>query len=282
MPRTSKQQARYAVGQCLMLWSSNDATQQCSRPKTKLGLKPTPMSINAIDLATLITAIAGLATALVALWNVRELRLMREVSSSPVLIAENDRFAVLCGGKDEAYLPAGYIPAVPVANFGNGPALNAYAIWDIQDDELIQVLRAYDPHDNYKIGFEKSPFADDPCLRLYWNHFVTRQLREELNPIVPFKTNEKVRVKLPPYYLQAFHLYVALAVHARSDRKTYFQIRAFPTASLEISYRDLSNNRISRRYKVTLVYEHNATHALNNDDAFACALYVSPQDGNDA
>ena len=34
----TKQQARYAVGRCLMLWSSNDVTQQGSRPKTKLGL----------------------------------------------------------------------------------------------------------------------------------------------------------------------------------------------------------------------------------------------------
>ncbi|BFO03060.1 hypothetical protein KNHN1_14380 [Pseudomonas guariconensis] len=31
MPRASKQQARYAVGRCLMLWSSNDVTQQGSR-----------------------------------------------------------------------------------------------------------------------------------------------------------------------------------------------------------------------------------------------------------
>ncbi|MBP9714817.1 MAG: hypothetical protein KBD60_14215, partial [Sterolibacterium sp.] len=38
MPRASKQQARYAVGRCLMLWSSNDVTQQGSRPKTKLGV----------------------------------------------------------------------------------------------------------------------------------------------------------------------------------------------------------------------------------------------------
>ncbi|HAV2819342.1 MULTISPECIES: hypothetical protein [Acinetobacter calcoaceticus/baumannii complex] len=38
MPRASKQQARYAVGRCLMLWSSNDVTQQGSRPKTKLAV----------------------------------------------------------------------------------------------------------------------------------------------------------------------------------------------------------------------------------------------------
>ncbi|WP_222236261.1 hypothetical protein, partial [Pseudomonas aeruginosa] len=31
--------ARYAVGRCLMLWSSNDVTQQGSRPKTKLEAK---------------------------------------------------------------------------------------------------------------------------------------------------------------------------------------------------------------------------------------------------
>src|SRR5574344_1760358 len=38
MPRASKQQARYAVGRCLMSWSSNDVTQQGSRPKTKLAI----------------------------------------------------------------------------------------------------------------------------------------------------------------------------------------------------------------------------------------------------
>jgi hypothetical protein len=31
-------------------------------------------------------------------------------------------------------------------------------------------------------------------------------------------------------------IYIALAVHARSDRKTYFQIRPFPPAALEICY----------------------------------------------
>ena len=36
MPRASKQQARYAVGRCVILWSSNDVTQLGSRPKTKL------------------------------------------------------------------------------------------------------------------------------------------------------------------------------------------------------------------------------------------------------
>ena len=37
MPRASKQQARYAVGRCLMLWSSNDVTQsRAVALKTKL------------------------------------------------------------------------------------------------------------------------------------------------------------------------------------------------------------------------------------------------------
>ncbi len=38
IPRASKRQARYAVGRCVMLWSSNDVMQQGSRPKTKLCL----------------------------------------------------------------------------------------------------------------------------------------------------------------------------------------------------------------------------------------------------
>ena len=50
MPRASKQQARYAVGRCVMLWSSNDVTQLGSRPKTKLGFSEpsdaTPIEIH--------------------------------------------------------------------------------------------------------------------------------------------------------------------------------------------------------------------------------------------
>src|SRR5574343_1581279 len=46
MPRASKQQARYAVGRCLRLWSSNDVTQQGSRPKTKLDGRTKIISIS--------------------------------------------------------------------------------------------------------------------------------------------------------------------------------------------------------------------------------------------
>lgn len=49
MPRASKQQARYAVGRCLMLWSSNDVTQQGSRPKTKLAIKGVKLKISLIS-----------------------------------------------------------------------------------------------------------------------------------------------------------------------------------------------------------------------------------------
>ncbi|KYO92009.1 Aminoglycoside N(6')-acetyltransferase type 1 [Pseudomonas aeruginosa] len=53
MPRASKQQARYAVGRCLMLWSSNDVTQQGSRPKTKLGITKYSIVTNSNDSVTL-------------------------------------------------------------------------------------------------------------------------------------------------------------------------------------------------------------------------------------
>ncbi|WP_268621189.1 hypothetical protein, partial [Escherichia coli] len=49
MPRASKQQARYAVGRCLMLWSSNDVTQQGSRPKTKLAIKGVKLKMSLIS-----------------------------------------------------------------------------------------------------------------------------------------------------------------------------------------------------------------------------------------
>ncbi|WP_414162517.1 GNAT family N-acetyltransferase (plasmid) [Salmonella enterica subsp. enterica serovar Strathcona] len=51
MPRASKQQARYAVGRCLMLWSSNDVTQQGSRPKTKLSVMSQPLGTLSVERA---------------------------------------------------------------------------------------------------------------------------------------------------------------------------------------------------------------------------------------
>ncbi|WP_198531294.1 hypothetical protein [Thauera phenolivorans] len=65
IPPASKRQARYAVGRCVMLWSSNDVTQQGSRPKTKLAIIFTPFRIRRMKyartflLAFLLAAIAG-------------------------------------------------------------------------------------------------------------------------------------------------------------------------------------------------------------------------------
>lgn len=228
-----------------------------------------------VDIATLVTAIAGLATAIVALWNIKELRLMRAVSSKPSLIATDVEFVVNCEKKDDInFGPDDETPAIRVINFGNGPAIHCEASWKIPDGELVELLRSYDPHDQFKIGFEKSPFADEPCLRLYWNHFVSRQIYDRINPILPSVSGESVAIKIPPYYLEAFHIYVRLAVDARPEKKTYFPIRPFPSAMLTLNFRDLADQLQTVTYRVSLEYCHNATHQIKEQYTYACTLSV--------
>ncbi|MDR3390821.1 MAG: hypothetical protein P4L77_03715 [Sulfuriferula sp.] len=231
-----------------------------------------------VDIATLITAIAGLATAVVALWNVKELRLMRAVTSKPSLIATDLEFVVKCERPNDAdFGPGDEIPAIRVINFGNGPAIHCEAKWTIPDEDLVELLRSYDPHDQFKIGFEKSPFAEERCLRLYWNHFVTRQISERINPIIPSATGESVAIKIPPYYLEAFHLYVRLAVDARPEKKTYFPVRPFPSAKLTINLRDLADQPQTVSYQVSINYNHNATHQIKEHCTYACTLRVADE-----
>lgn len=233
---------------------------------------------NIVDIATLVTAIAGLATAAVALWNIKELRLMRAVSSKPSLIATDLKFLVKCMRDNDAdYGFDKEYPAIRIINFGNGPAIHCEACWRIPDTELVELLRSYDPHDQFKIGFEKSPFADDPCLRLYWNHFITRQLSERINPIIPSIAGESVAIKIPPYYLQAFHLYVRLAIDARPEKKAYFPVRPFPTAKLTVKFRDLADQPQVANYRVSLEYSHNASHQIKEQRTYACCLTVVDQ-----
>lgn len=233
---------------------------------------------NIVDIATLVTAIAGLATAAVALWNIKELRLMRAVSSKPSLIATDLEFLVKCVRDNDAdYGPGEDDPTIRVINFGNGPAINCEACWSVPDAELVELLRSYDPHDQFKIGFEKSPFAHDPILRLYWNHFVTRQLSERINPIIPSAAGESVGIKIPPYYLEAFHLYVRLAIDARPEKKVYFPARPFPIAKLTVKFRDLADQPQVANYRVSLEYSHNATHQIKEQRTYACSLTVVDQ-----
>lgn len=68
MPRASKQQARYAVGRCLMLWSSNDVTQQGSRPKTKLSGKQREVLSHVMEAGLPLLAISVIASCVLSAW----------------------------------------------------------------------------------------------------------------------------------------------------------------------------------------------------------------------
>jgi len=226
------------------------------------------------EIATLITAIASFATALVALWNVREIKLSRSVASSPSIIPKGHNFGALCDDEDPKFIGPFERPSILAINFGNGPAIEPEVHWDIPNDELISVLRSYDPHDEYQVAIGQSPFAEDPVIKLYMNHFIERQVKELLEPVLPHPAGEPTMIQLPPYYLEAFHLYIKLAVHNRPEKKKAFDLDSFPNAIFKLCYRDLAGEKYIKKFKVSLSYGHNATHSMEKENAYAAHLQI--------
>lgn len=226
------------------------------------------------EIATLITAIASLATALVALWNIRELKLSRSVASSPSIIPKGDSFGVLCGGENPQFIGSTERPTIYAINFGNGPAIEPKVQWQIPNDELVGLLQSYDPHDEYQVGIGKSPFAEDPVINLYWNHFIERQIKDRLESILPHPVGESTKIQLPSYYVEAFHLYIKLAVHNRPEKKMAFDLASFPKASFKLYYQDLAGDKHTKTFDVSLRYDHNATQSMKKENAYAASLQV--------
>lgn len=234
------------------------------------------MGVQLMDFATLITALAGLVTAVVTFFNVRELRIARTISAAPVLVLTNKLFIADCTKQNDALFgPDGQEPSLGVMNFGNGSALEVKCTWDIDANQLVSLLNSYDPHGQYSIGFETSPFIAEETLTLYWNHFHKRQVEISLNPIVPSVQASAAQIHLSPFYLEAFHMYIRLAVHARPEKKKAFDIREFPAATLKVCYVDLAGDSHTDTYAVRLCYSHNGTHRLEGKNAYACELIAA-------
>ncbi len=231
------------------------------------------MSPSYLEIATLVTALAGLLTALVSFLNVRELKLARTVSSVPVLVLKSKSFVADCSRNDEAdFGPGDEEPALEVFNFGNGPALNVRCSWKIDAEQIVSLLNTYDPHHQRSIGFEPSPFVDEETMKLYWNHFYKRQIESLHNPIAPSSGAVTTTISLPAFYLESFHIYIRLAVHARPEKRRAFELKEFPKAVLSLSHHDLAGLGHTDIYDVRLHYSHNGTHRFENKNSYACEL----------
>jgi hypothetical protein len=174
---------------------------------------------------------------------------------------------------DEAdFGPGDEEPALEVFNFGNGPALNVRCSWKIDAEQIVSLLNTYDPHHQRSIGFEPSPFVDEETMKLYWNHFYKRQIESLHNPIAPSSGAVTTTISLPAFYLESFHIYIRLAVHARPEKRRAFELKEFPKAVLSLSHHDLAGLGHTDIYDVRLHYSHNGTHRFENKNSYACEL----------
>ena len=201
----------------------------------------------------------------------------RSVSSSPAIIPKGQSFGAICDDEEPKFIGRTEKPCIVSINFGNGPAIDVEVDWELPDQEILKVLQTYDPHNEYKVELVKTPFADDLAMKLYWNHFIERQKKEILEPILPHPSSEPTEIKLPPYYIEAFHLYLRLAVHSRPEKKKAFDIEPFPKAEFTLNYQDLAGESYSKKFSVSLTYDHNATHGVKEEHAYAAYLQVTSE-----
>jgi hypothetical protein len=226
-----------------------------------------------LNIAILLTAIASLATAIITYLSVKEIKISRQISSSPSIVMTGKNW-ITTFNEDTIFPPTDKHPDIEAVNFGNGPAINVESNWNINNQKIIDILKKYDPHNTHNIGIRKTQFVDEEVIKLFANHFFLRQINYKLNPILQYHLQKKFSVQIPPYYIESFQLYLHLAVHTRTDKKTYFDLEPFPQASFTLSYSDLAGEKNIETYNVELCYSHNGTHQLNSTNAYACFLNI--------
>lgn len=230
-------------------------------------------SQTALSLATLLTAIAALLTAIVSYFSIREMRLARKASSFPHLFLSGGEFELHI--EDTGFKVDGNKPAnIHIQNFGNGAALNVSLTWEVDIDEILALLKSFDVHNVTHFSRHKSQFVDEEELVLCMHHFYKRQINESLELIPPSTGKNVIDIKVPPFLFEAFTIYIKMAVHDRPDKKKYFDIVPFVPSKVTIKYQDLSGHDHKLCRTVNLAYSHNATIVEEREGCYRCNLEI--------
>lgn len=199
-----------------------------------------------MELATLLTAFAALLTSFVTMFTVREMRRQRVISHLPIikLLSSHVKGNV---GKNQHWLWDN--ESLQIINFGKGVALDVKVEWEVPIDEIITMLKKYDPHN------VKETSLDGNLLKLESSvHFIKIQ-SENFFPAITEHTESINNIIIPSYLTTLFGQYIneALINRPKSIIDKPINIEEFPTTNIKINYVDINDNKYEKSFSLSIL-----------------------------
>lgn len=206
-----------------------------------------------METATLITALAALVTGAASLFMVLEMKKQRTAISRPVLKLLSKYCNANSSGRNlwNWEGKSSYGPRLNFLNFGTGPALNISIEWKLDYQELIGILKRFDPYDRLKIEQDGRFIHLDESF-----HAIENQKTHKLEAMPVYSGGNKTNLNIPSYYIAGFEKFIQLAFIDRpkdedKEAKSY-NVPDFLPIKAEVNYEDINGNKINQSFEVQL------------------------------
>lgn len=198
-----------------------------------------------MELTTLLTAIAAFLTSVITMLTVSEMKKQRVVAHLPIIKILGNHVEVKID-KSQNWLWEK--EKLSINNFGKGVALDVEVKWEVKINEIIQLLKKYDPH-NVK-GFSlKNNF-----LKLDNSYHAIKIQSERSIPAISENTNTPNEIAIPTYLTAAFGTYINESVlnRPKESKSKSFETDDFPDTYLKVKYLDINNNLHERNFSLKI------------------------------
>ena len=231
-----------------------------------------------METATLITALAALVTGAASLVMVLEMKKQRTAISRPVL----KLLSKYCNAESSGRNPwvwedeSSYRQSLIFLNFGSGPALNISIEWKLDYQELIGILKRFDPYDQLKIEQDGRFIHFDES-----SHNVENQKTHKLEAMPVYSGGNKTSLNIPSSYIAGFEKFIQLAFIDRlkdeDEHSKGYNVPDFPSIKAEVNYEDINGNKIKQSFKVKLQITSIATNKEDVSSSISAVFEVSEE-----
>jgi hypothetical protein len=214
-----------------------------------------------MEIATIITALAALITAITSFFMVLELKKQRTALSKPIL--------KLLSGYYEAFYSenswkwnreTNRVPKLSIFNFGSGPAINILITWEIEIEKLIKTIKYFDPYNQLKIELKENVFYCDNSI-----HLIKKQKVHKIEALPVYQSGESTTLKIPLFYVVAFEKFIELAFINRptqtNNKVDLFECPDFPPLRAIVCFEDINGEKFKQLFILNL-----HVYSITSDD----------------
>lgn len=201
-----------------------------------------------MDIAILLTAIASLLTSFITMFTVREMRKQRVVSHMPIIKILGGYVQIKIG-KNQNW--DWNNETLQLGNFGKGVALDVKIKWEVPVDEVITMLKKYDPYN------VKEYSLNNNLLKLDNSAHNIKLQSEKFFPAITetldSSNNSSSNIVIPYYLTTAFGKYINEAIINRPESSNNeASVKDFPEAGVKVSYIDINNNLHEKNFSLSI------------------------------